>query len=254
MRRASSLLAVTATLTGCASSTGEDAGGGARRLVVAAAASMQEPLRACAGALTDARVRLSFAGSDALAAQVRQGAPLDVYVAANTELPEALAKDGLVERPVRFATNELVVAVPDGASELRALGDLARGDVAIATAAESVPAGSYARTAIGRLPAGEREAILANVRTAEPDVRGVIGKLLQGAVDAGLVYRSDVAAAGGRLRIVRLPARSRPPVMSAAAAVRGSGERRLARRYVRGLRRGPCRRALTRAGFGPPPR
>jgi molybdate transport system substrate-binding protein len=184
---------------------------------------------------------------------MRQGAPWDVYVAANAELPAALAREGLLRQPVRFATNELVIAVPAGSSRVRALRDLARPDVSVATAARSVPAGSYAHEALKGLPADERAAIVANVRSEEPDVTGVIGKLLQRAVDAGLVYRSDIDAAGGRLEAIRLPARLRPRVVHAAAAARGADEPHAASRYVRGLVSGPCRRALTRAGFGAPP-
>ena len=59
-------------------------------------------------------MRLSFAGSDELAAQIRQGVKPDVYAAANTRLPDELYDEGLLGEPVEFATNELVLAVPEG--------------------------------------------------------------------------------------------------------------------------------------------
>jgi molybdate transport system substrate-binding protein len=117
-----------------------------------------------------------------------------------------------------------------------------------------VPAGAYARAALARLPRRMRAAIRANVRSEEPDVKGVVGKLLAGAVDAGFVYRSDVRAAGGRLAAVPLPARVRPQAIDAAGVVRATDEPALARRYVAGLTGGACARALRDAGFGPPPR
>ena len=68
--------------------------------------------------------RYSFAGSDELAAQIRSGAPVDVFASANTSLPDELYADDLVDEPVEFARNELVLAVPAG-SDIDALGDLA---------------------------------------------------------------------------------------------------------------------------------
>ena len=69
---------------------------------------MTEALTTCSQDFSGADVRLSFAGSDELAAQIRQGVKPDVYAAANTKLPEELNKEGLLSKPVEFATNELV--------------------------------------------------------------------------------------------------------------------------------------------------
>ena len=85
------------------------------RLVVSAASSMTGALEKCAPQFGDAEnadVKLSFAGSDELAAQIRQGAKVDVYAAANTRIPDELHSDDLLEQPVEFATNEFVLAVP----------------------------------------------------------------------------------------------------------------------------------------------
>lgn len=222
---------------------------GRPRLVVSAAASMSEALMECSRRFRDAEVRLSFAGSDELAAQIRQGVKPDVYVAANTDLPERLREEGLLERPVRFATNELVVALRAG-SAIDSLRDLAEDGATVAIGSESVPVGSYAREVLGRLPEAVGAAILSGVRSNEPDVRGIVGKVSQGAVDAGFVYRSDVNAARGRLESLSFPPRLRPAVVYAAGVVRGAMQRRQARRYVHGLVTGPCRHALSAAGFG----
>jgi molybdate transport system substrate-binding protein len=225
--------------------------GGEPRLVVSAAASTREALSVCSRSFEGAEVRLSFAGSDELAAQIRQGVKPDVYAAANTELPQRLHREGLLERPIEFAANELVVAVPAD-SQLDSVRDLAGDGVTLAIGSESVPVGAYTREALSRLPERLAGAILANVRSNEPDPRGIVGKLVQGAADAGFVYASDIEGARGRLRAIRLPRELRPSVSYAAAVVTGADEPELARRYLAGLVHGPCQDALRAAGFGPP--
>ncbi|MEA2458648.1 MAG: molybdate transport system substrate-binding protein [Thermoleophilaceae bacterium] len=231
-------------LSGC----GGGGAGGDGQLKVSAAASLKK-------ALPDyqSSASYSFAGSDELAAQIRAGARPDLFAAANTKLPEALFAAGLVERPVVFAGNRLVLAVPAAASKVRALADLARPGVTIAAGAASVPVGSYTREVLSRLPPAEGKRILANIRSNEPDVAGVVGKLTQGGVDAGFVYVTDVKAAGGRLRAIELPASLQPKVAYAAAVVKGTKHHDAAVKYAAGLVTGDGRAALARAGFDPPP-
>ncbi len=221
-------------------------------LTVSAAASLTDALTACSERFGDAQVRLSFAGSDELAAQIRQGARVDVFAAANTRLPEELAREGRLGEPVVFATNELVVAVPRD-SPVRSVEDLAEPGLDLAIGAEGVPVGDYTRDVLARLPAGQERAILGNVRSNEPDVRSVVGRLTQGAGDAGFVYASDVVATGDDLRAVELPERLRPTVSYGAGVVEGSRSAQAAQAYVQGLVDGPCARALREQGFGAPP-
>jgi molybdate transport system substrate-binding protein len=122
----------------------------------------------------------------------------------------------------------------------------------LAIGSESVPIGSYTREVLDRLPGGEGGLILDNVRTNEPDVRGIVGKLTQGAADAGFVYVTDVRAAGDRLRAVALPPVVQPDVTYAAGVVEGAKQRDLAREFVAGLREGSCADALAAGGFGRP--
>ena len=222
------------------------------RLVVSAAASLTEPLTSCSPQFGPADVRLSFAGSDELAAQIRQGVEPDVYAAANTELPSALNREGLIGRPRVFASNELVLAAPAD-SPIRSVDDLTRAGPRVVVGSESVPIGSYTREVLSRLGPSRAEAVLSNVRSNEPDVKGVVGKLTQGAADAGFVYASDVDATSGRLRAVELPERSQPAVAYGVAVVDGAPQPEAARAYVEDLTSGRCARALKRAGFGPPP-
>jgi molybdate transport system substrate-binding protein len=226
-------------------------GGDEPRLVVSAASSMTEPLDDCSSDFGGADVRLSFAGSDELAAQIRKGLKPDVYAAANTKLPDELAKEGLLSKPVEFATNELVIAVPPD-SDVREAADLARPGLTLVIGSESVPIGSYTREVLARLPGDEGERILANVRSNEPDVQGIVGKLTQGAADAGFVYVTDVTAAGDSLRAVKLPAELEPDVRYAAGVVKGAKQPEKARAFVDGLSDGRCADALAKAGFGAP--
>ena len=222
------------------------------RLVVSAASSMTEALDACSSEFADATVRLSFAGSDELAAQIRQGVKPDVYAAANTKLPDALHDEGLLGKPVEFATNELVLAVPAG-SGIASVDDLTAKGVTIAIGDESVPIGSYTRETLAKLPGAEEKAILANVRSNEPDVKGIVGKLTQGAVDAGFVYVTDVNAAGSDLKAIELPPDVEPQVTYAAGVVEGAKHPEQARTYVDELLDGPCADALRDASFGAGP-
>jgi molybdate transport system substrate-binding protein len=244
-RAALPLLALLALAAGC----GDD---GDERLVVSAAASLTEPLTECSRAFEGPPVRLSFAGSDELAAQIRRGIRPDVFAAANTDLPRQLARESLLRRPRVFASNQLVIAVRKD-SQIASLEDLAGEDVVVATGAESVPVGAYTTKVLARLDPATRRRIRENIRTEEPDVKGVVGKVAQGAADAGLVYRTDVVAAGERLRAIELPEHLRPAVAYGAGVVRDSASGERAQAFLDDLVSGRCQRALRAAGFGPAP-
>jgi molybdate transport system substrate-binding protein len=216
---------------------------------------MTTALEECAprfGDRENADVKLSFGGSDELAAQIRQHAPVDVYAAANTKLPDQLYSDDLLDQPVAFATNEFVLAVPKD-SEIRSVQDLTSSGTKIAVGSESVPIGSYTRETLAKLPPDQEKAILANVRSNEPDVKGIVGKVTQGAADAGFVYVTDVNAAGDDMKAIELPAELQPQVSYGAGVVTESKQPELAQGFVDGLTRGACADSLNKAGFGPAP-
>jgi molybdate transport system substrate-binding protein len=245
---ATSLLALLC-IAGCGDNN--DSGVNSNSQVVVSAASSLEPAFTAYAKTAGIDAKQSFAGSDDLAAQIRQGVTPDVYAAANTSLPEALHRDGLVEKPVVFATNTLVLAVPAD-SAITSLDDLTA-DVTIAVGREGVPVGDYTREVLARLPAAQSQAILANVGSEEPDVASIVGKLTQGAVDAGFVYVTDVAATDGALKAIGLPPDLEPDVAYGAAVVKGASNPQGAQDFIDGLLHGYGAHALKQAGFGPPP-
>jgi molybdate transport system substrate-binding protein len=231
----------------------DDAGGGSAErpeLVVSAASSLTEALETCSRRFGAADVKLSFAGSDELAAQIRQGVRPDVFAAANTALPEELNAEGLLGEPREFVSNTLVVAVPKDSS-IDMIEQLAGDGVKLAVGSEGTPIGDYTREVLGRMPPGVARDFEANLRSEEPDVKGIVAKVAQGAADAGFVYASDVQAAADELRAMPLPGELQPSVTYAAGVVDGAPHPDLAARYLEGLVEGDCYDELQRAGFGP---
>jgi molybdate transport system substrate-binding protein len=251
-RRTAAVLAVLLSLALGACGSDDDATAGSGQVVVSAASSLKKAFTTYGDGFKVATARLSFAGSDELAAQIRQGVKPDVFAAANTKLPDQLFQEGLVEKPVTFATNELVLAVPATDAKVASLDDISGGDVTLAIGAEGVPVGDYTRKVLDGLPAARSKAILARVRSQEPDVAGIVGKLTQGAVDAGFVYRSDVEGAGGRLTAIELPDDLKPTVEYGVAIVKGGANPSAAKAFVAGLLDGAGAKALLANGFGAP--
>jgi len=226
-------------------------GGGGNELIVSAASSLETPFTDYAKSI-DGDVRQSFAGSDTLAAQIQNGARPDVFASADVRYPQELFKAGLAGKPVVFAGNRLVVAVPRR-SPFASLADLARPGVRVITGDDGVPVGIYTAELLAGLPRAEGAGIKANVRSREPDVSGIVGKLTQGAADAGFVYATDVQAAEGELKAIAIPHRLQPPIAYSVTVVEGSGNPEGANAFIEGLVDGDGAAALRRAGFPPPP-
>lgn len=241
-----------AALAGAAALAGCGGGGGRPGLDVSAAASLTRALTHYGRQFRAAVVHYSFAGSDTLAAQIEAGIRPDVFASADTKLPEKLFARRLVDRPVVFASNRLVLAVP-ASSSLHRLEDLAQRPASLAVGTAGVPVGAYTETVLARLPATERARIRGEIRDREPSVTGIVGKLSFGAVGAGFLYATDVAASGGALRAIALPAQLQPSIAYAAAVVRGSPHPSQARAFVAGLLRGAGQADLRASGFLPPP-
>jgi len=157
------------------------------------------------------KVEVSFAGSQVLRTQIEQGARADVFASADREDAAALARKGLLGPTRVFARNALVVVVPAGAARVASLAGLARPGTLVVVAGPAVPAGRYAACALRRLDGegafgpGFGARVRANVVSEETNVRAVLSKVALGEADAGFVYRTDAATAGGKVRVLELP-------------------------------------------------
>jgi molybdate transport system substrate-binding protein len=232
---------------------GLPAGGSARpdssgRLTVFAAASLTDVFPKI-----DARPRYGFAGSDVLALQIQQGAPADVFAAASPKYPDLLYKQGLVQKPVQFATNTLVLVLPkSNPAQIHTVDDLTKPGVKIVIGDPSVPVGSYTRTVLNNL--GISAAVLKNVVSQETDVRSVLGKVALGEADAGFVYITDARTVPGKVKLIAIRESAQPHVVYEVAVVKNSPHLQAAYGYVTRLIRPAAQRELERAGFGPRPK
>jgi molybdate transport system substrate-binding protein len=153
---------------------------------VLAAASLTEVLPKI-----EPSARASFGGSNQLAQQARQRFPFDVFLSASPVYSQSLFGDGLVRKPVPFATNSLVLIVPRAnPARIQAVGDLARrSKLRLVVAGPKVPIGLYTREVLKRLGLLR---VLRKAVSLEPDVKGIVGKVALGEADAGFVYATDV--------------------------------------------------------------
>jgi molybdate transport system substrate-binding protein len=222
--------------------------GSSGRLTVFAASSLTDVF-----SKIDARPRYGFAGSDVLALQIQQGAPADVFAAASPKYPELLYKQGLVQKPIQFATNTLVLVVPkSNPAQIHTVEDLTKPGVKIVIGDPSVPVGSYTRTVLSNL--GISAGALKNVVSQETDVRSVLGKVALGEADAGFVYITDARTVKGKVKVIALRESAQPHVVYEVAVVKSSAHLQAAYRYVTRLIRPAAQIQLERFGFGPRPK
>lgn len=192
--------------------------------------------------------RYSFAGSDQLALQIQQGAPADVYAAASPKYPELLYHQGLVQKPVVFATNKLVLMVPrSNPARISSVYDLRRAGVKIVIGDKTVPIGVYTRQILDTL--GVTADVTKNVVSQETDVKGIVAKVALGEADAGFVYATDAKPVAKSVRVLPLPAWAQPPIRYELAIVKKS---RAASAFVKKVLSKRGRTLLRRAGFGLP--
>lgn len=263
-RRTALALAVLALALLAAACGGDDDGGasagGETTVTVFAASSLKEAFTTIAASFEAAnpgtRVVLQLAGSDELATQIREGARPDVYAAASPRYPGELAQEGLVEEPVPFATNTLVLAVPAG-SPIADLAGVATEGVKLVVGAEGVPVGDYTRGVLEKLDATEGagfgERVLGNVVSAEQNVKGIVAKLVSGDADAGFIYATDVRAADGALVAIPIPPAAEPGARYPIAVVRDAPAAALAKAFVTAVLDDAGQQALADAGFGRAP-
>lgn len=253
------VLALAAASTGCGGdasdrpSSGEVGGAGVTGTVtVFAAASLTESFTRIGGdfeaANPDAKVVFSFAGSSALATQINQGAPADVFAsAAPANMTVVVDAGNAADDPTTFAKNQLVIAVPKGNPHgVAGLADLTTPGMKVALCAEQVPCGAAARKALDA--AGVR---LTPV-TLEQDVKAALAKIRLGEVDAALVYRTDVRAAASEVDGVEFPESSSAVNAYPIVVLRDAPNKAAARAFVAHVRSDAGAAVLTEAGFQRP--
>ncbi len=237
--------------------------GESTELVVFAASSLLEPFRQHGEAFRSrypaVAVSFNFAGSAQLVAQLEQGAPADVVAFADLDNMRRAQGAGLIRgEPVVFARNRLAVVVPaSNPAGIERLADLARPGVKVILAHENVPAGKYARTLLAR--ASQRpdygpdfaQRVLANVVSQEVNVKQVLAKVALGEADAGIVYVTDVEAAGRSVRALAIPDELNViacyPIAVAAASQRPA----LAEAFIALVRSETGQQLLAQYGFEP---
>jgi molybdate transport system substrate-binding protein len=226
-----------------------------------AASSWASPQRAnaqirvlAAASLTDVFPRIdntpkfSFAGSDALAGQIRLGAPADVFASANMTLPNALYAQGLIEKPTVFTTNKLVLVVPtSNPARIKTVFDLRRQGVKLVVGTPTVPIGSYTRTILKNLALSS---VLSNAVSQETDVRSLLSKVSLGEADAGLVYITDAKTVAGEVNVIKLPAWAQPPVRYGIAVIKTTQNRASAVGFINKVLSKSGQAKLRAAGFG----
>lgn len=242
------------TLSACGGPPGADGGDAAsdRTLTVYAAASLTSTFEQIAADFEAAHdgvsVELSFAGSSDLVAQIQQGAPADVFASADTANMDKLAAEGLVARtPADFAANTLTIAVPPGnPAAVSSLADLADDDLNLVVCAPEVPCGAATERVeraggVSLSPASE-----------EQSVTDVLNKVITGEADAGLVYVTDVRAAGDQVEGIELPEADEVVNVYPLAALADSAQPELAQEFVEAVLGPDGQEVLSDAGFAAP--
>jgi molybdate transport system substrate-binding protein len=250
-----------AGLAGCGGGS-EDAGSGPAAatgatavtgtVTVFAAASLTESFTRMGtdfeAANPGSKVTFNFAGSSALATQINQGAPADVFAAAAPANMKAVIDAGGADgTPTTFVRNQLVIAVPTGnPKRVTGLADLTRSGVKVALCAERVPCGAAARKAL------DAAGVKLTPVTLEQDVKAALSKVKLGEVDAALVYRTDARAAASDVDGVEFPESAVALNEYPIVALKDAPNRAGAAAFVAYVMSDQGRAVLTAAGFQAP--
>jgi molybdate transport system substrate-binding protein len=248
------LLVAALLATGCGGnddSSGASSGAGSpTEIKVFAAASLTAAFNQLGERYTAAnggtKVTFNFAGSQALATQIQQGAPADVF--ASADVPNMDKVKDLVDTPQNFASNQLRIVVEQGNPKgVKTLDDLASRDLKVVLAAPEVPAGKYAKQML------DQAGVTVRPVSQEDNVKAVMTKVSLGEADAGIVYVTDVTAGGDKVEGVDIPTDQNVTATYPIAAVKASKHQQPAQAFVDLVRSPDGQQVLASFGFLPPP-
>lgn len=221
-------------------------------ITVSAAASLTDVFpvigRAFSTRYPNITVTFNFGGSNALVEQLRAGAPVDVIATASEPTMWKAVNAGWASTPVLFAKNTMAVALPKGnPARIRSLAGLANASVKVAVCNAAVPCGAATRDLLAR------NGLTLTPVTKELDVRAVLGKVEADEVDAGIVYVTDIRAAGASISSILIPPARNVTTTYPIATVSASRNWAAANAFVSYVRTSPSAQGILRAwGFAKP--
>jgi molybdate transport system substrate-binding protein len=264
MRRTAAVLSVAlavATLAGCSSGSGSSgttpgagsttSGSPSGSITVLAASSLTEAFTTLGKQFETANpgvhVTFSFAASSALAQEVTSGAPADVFASASQKNMQQVVDAGDAASPTTFAKNIMEIAVPP-ANPGSVTGVASLGGAAVKTALcqPQVPCGSTAQQVFANAK------VTVTPVTLEPDVKSVLAKVELGEVDAGVVYVTDVKAAGAKVKGVKIPSDVNASASYPIATLTNSSNATTAAAFLAYVLSPAGQSVLTAAGFAKP--
>lgn len=249
MKRALTAFAAGVLLLPLAACGGANGAGGDQTINVFAAASLTTAFTEIGAEFEKAhhgvRVRFNFGGSSDLVTEIRAGAPADVFASADTTNMDKLTGDGTATRPKRFATNVLEIATPPGnPAGVKSFADLGRSGLKVVVCAPEVPCGA----ATSEME--QKTGTVIKPVSEEQSVTDVLGKVESGEADAGVVYVTDVKAAGDKVTGVPFPESGQVVNTYPIAALKGSSD--AAHQFVDFVLGDQGQKVLADAGFGKP--
>jgi molybdate transport system substrate-binding protein len=222
-------------------------------ITVFAATSLTDSFEKIGDAFTNAnpgaKVTFSFDASSALAAQIMQGAPADVFASADTTNMDKITKPGLNgTSPEIFATNLLAVIVPKGNPKgITGVQDLSKPDLKVVLCDPSVPCGKYANQILTSANVTVKPVSLAQ------NVKGVVTPVTTGEADAGIVYVTDVLAAGDKAQAVDIPENINVVANYPIASINASKSPDVDKAFINFVLGDDGQAILKKYGFLPPP-
>lgn len=190
------------------------------------------------------KVTFNFGGSGTLATQINQSAPADVFASAAPKNMQTVVDAGNANTPATFVKNTGEIAVaPANPQHIASVADLAKPGVKVALCETTVPCGVVA----GEIFANAKVTVTATAR--EPDVKSTLAVVESGEVDAGIVYVTDVKAAGSKVVAVPIPAAENATTVYPIATLKHSKNAALAQTFVDFVRSSTGQGVLTAAGF-----